>query len=221
MKILLRDPRKGAIDPNEFLGTTITLTNPGTIGTVASVPRLMVGQGTIIATGAIQFNAEYQAMSPTTISTLGISKVMNITSTYDHRIIQGAESGLFLKEINDLLLGMNDFYDEIFETLKLSSKPLRWQTDYQPGIFETSGNTEEIVKQAKVLQLINLYRVRGHLIADLDPLGSKTQYHAELRSIKLQPNYLGSGQTIYYRWIWKSEYCNTSRNIKYAGKNIL
>ncbi len=141
----------------------------------------MVGQGTIIATGAIQYNAEYQAMSPTTISTLGISKVMNITSTYDHRIIQGAESGLFLKEINELLLGMNDFYDEIFEALSLPSKPLSWQTDYQPGIFETSGgNTEEIVKQAKVLQLINLYRVRGHLIADLDPLGSKTQYHAEL-----------------------------------------
>ena len=177
---LISRSRKGLIDPNEFLGTTITLTNPGTLGTVASVPRLMVGQGTIIATGAIQYNAEYQAMSPTTISTLGISKVMNITSTYDHRIIQGAESGLFLKVINDLLLGMEDFYDEIFETLALPSKPLRWQTDYQPGIFETSGNTEEIVKQAKVLQLINLYRVRGHLISDLDPLGSKTQYHAEL-----------------------------------------
>jgi len=178
---LVSRSRKGAIDPNEFMGTTITLTNPGTIGTVASVPRLMVGQGTIIATGAIQYNAEYQAMSPTTISTLGVSKVMNITSTYDHRIIQGAESGLFLRKINDLLLGMNDFYDEIFKALSLPSKPLRWQTDYQPGIFETSGgNTEEIVKQAKVLQLINLYRVRGHLIADLDPLGSKTQYHAEL-----------------------------------------
>ena len=177
---LVKRSRKGNIDPSEFLGTTITLTNPGTIGTVASVPRLMVGQGTIIATGAIQFNAEYKAMSPTTISTLGISKVMNITSTYDHRIIQGAESGLFLKEINDLLLGMNDFYDEIIEALKLPFKPLRWQTDYQPGIFETSSNTEEVVKQAKVLQLINLYRVRGHLIADLDPLGSKTQYHAEL-----------------------------------------
>ncbi len=178
---LISRSRKGQIDPNEFLGTTITLTNPGTLGTVASVPRLMVGQGVIIATGAIQYNAEYQAMSPTTISTLGVSKVMNITSTYDHRIIQGAESGLFLRDINDLLLGMHDFYDEIFDSLSLASKPLRWQTDYQPGIFETSGgNTEEIVKQAKVLQLINLYRVRGHLIADLDPLGSKTQYHAEL-----------------------------------------
>ena len=177
---LITRSRKGTIDPNEFLGTTITLTNPGTIGTVASIPRLMVGQGAIIATGAIQYNAEYQAMSQTTISTLGISKVMNITSTYDHRIIQGAESGLFLKEINDLLLGKDDFYDDIFETLSLPFKPLRWQTDYQPGIFETTANTEEIVKQAKVLQLINLYRVRGHLIAHLDPLSSKTQYHAEL-----------------------------------------
>ena len=177
---LISRSRKGAIDPNEFLGTTITLTNPGTIGTVASVPRLMVGQGTIIATGAIQYNAEYQAMSQTTISTLGISKTMNITSTYDHRIIQGAESGLFLKAINDLLLGQDDFYDDIFESLRLPFKPLRWQTDYQPGIFESAANTEEIVKQAKVLQLINLFRVRGHLIADLDPLGSKTQYHAEL-----------------------------------------
>ena len=177
---LVARSRKGTIDPIEFIGTTITLTNPGTIGTVSSVPRLMIGQGAIIATGAIQYNAEYQAMSQTTISTLGISKVMNITSTYDHRIIQGAESGLFLKEINELLLGKGDFYDDIFESLKLPFKPLRWQTDYQPAIFETSGNTEEIVKQAKVLQLINLFRVRGHLIADLDPLSSKTQYHAEL-----------------------------------------
>jgi 2-oxoglutarate dehydrogenase E1 component len=172
--------RKGNINPDEFLGTTITLTNPGTIGTVASIPRLMIGQGAIIATGAIQYNAEYQAMSLSTISALGVSKVMNITSTYDHRIIQGAESGLFLKEINELLLGKDGFYEEIFEVLKLPFKPLRWQTDYQPGIFDTSGNTEEIVKQAKVLQLINLYRVRGHLVADLDPLSSKAQYHPEL-----------------------------------------
>ncbi|MDO8549822.1 MAG: 2-oxo acid dehydrogenase subunit E2, partial [Ignavibacteria bacterium] len=101
--------RKGTIDPSEFMGTTITLTNPGTIGTVGSVPRLMLGQGTIIAVGAIQYSAEYQAMSPSTISTLGVSKVMTISSTYDHRIIQGAESGLFLKEIHELLLGKDDF----------------------------------------------------------------------------------------------------------------
>jgi 2-oxoglutarate dehydrogenase E1 component len=172
--------RKGTIDPSEFLGTTITLTNPGTIGTVGSVPRLMIGQGAIIAVGAIQYSAEYQAMSPSTISTLGVSKVMTITSTYDHRIIQGAESGLFLKEIHELLLGKDDFYEEIFESLRIPLKPLTWKTDYQPGIFEGTANKEEIEKQGRVLQLINYYRVRGHLVADLDPLGSKVPYHAEL-----------------------------------------
>ena len=125
--------RKGTIDPAEFFGTTVTLTNPGTIGTVSSIPRLMIGQGTIIATGAIQYNAEYQAMSSSTISSLGISKVMNITSTYDHRIIQGAESGMFLQEINDLLLGKDGFYEEIFTALKVPSRPLQWESDYQPG----------------------------------------------------------------------------------------
>ncbi len=172
--------RKGLIDPSEFLGTTITLTNPGTIGTVMSVPRLMIGQGTIIATGAIQYPAEYQAMSPSTISTLGISKVMNITSTYDHRIIQGAESGLFLKEVSELLLGNNFFYEEVFADLNIPLQPLTWKTDYQPSAISNRGNTEEFEKQGRVLQLINLYRVRGHLIADLDPIGSPTPYHAEL-----------------------------------------
>jgi 2-oxoglutarate dehydrogenase E1 component len=177
---LVSRSRKGLIDPSEFMGTTITLTNPGTIGTVTSVPRLMVGQGTIIATGAIQYPAEYQAMSPATISTLGISKVMNITSTYDHRIIQGAESGLFLKAINDLLLGKNNFYEEIFKDLRVPLQPLHWMTDYQPGSFSKSSNTEEIEKQARVLQLINMYRVRGHLVADLDPLGAQNTYFADL-----------------------------------------
>jgi len=172
--------RKGTIDPSEFFGTTITLTNPGTIGTVSSIPRLMLGQGAIIATGAILYNAEYQAMSPSTISSLGISKVMNITSTYDHRIIQGAESGMFLKEVNELLLGKDGFYEEIFASLKIPSRPMQWETDYQPGGFEQSSNTDEIVKQAKVLQLINMYRVRGHLLADLDPLGTRSVYHPEL-----------------------------------------
>ncbi len=178
---LVSRSRKGLIDPSEFMGTTITLTNPGTIGTVSSIARLMTGQGAIIATGAIQYPAEYQAMSQSTISALGISKVMNITSTYDHRIIQGAESGLFLKEVHDLLLGANNFYVDLFKDLNLPLRPVEWMTDYQPGTFSGSGtSTEEIEKQARVLQLINLYRVRGHLIANLDPLGSKTSYHPEL-----------------------------------------
>ncbi len=172
--------RKGTIDPAEFLGTTVTLTNPGTIGTVSSIPRLMIGQGAIIATGAIQYNAEYQAMSSSTISSLGISKVMNITSTYDHRIIQGAESGMLLREINDLLLGKDGFYEEIFNLLKIPSRPMQWESDYQPGGFDNGISTDEIIKQAKVLQLINMYRVRGHLLADLDPLGTRAVYHPEL-----------------------------------------
>ncbi len=172
--------RKGTIDPAEFLGTTVTLTNPGTIGTVSSIPRLMIGQGAIIATGAIQYNAEYQAMSSATISSLGISKVMNITSTYDHRIIQGAESGMFLREINELMLGKDGFYEEIFSALKVPSRPLQWESDYQPGGFDNAVSTDEIIKQAKVLQLINMYRVRGHLLADLDPLGTRAVYHPEL-----------------------------------------
>ena len=105
---------------------------------------------------------------------------MNITSTYDHRIIQGAESGLFLKEVNDLLLGNNDFYEGIFNSLKIPAQPLTWKTDYQPGAFNQSSNTEEIEKQARVLQLINMYRVRGHLIANLDPLNEQCVYHDEL-----------------------------------------
>lgn len=178
---LIERSRKGTIDPSEFQGTTVSITNPGTIGTVASIPRLMVGQGVIVAVGAIQYNAEYQAMSSSVISSLGISKVMNITSTYDHRIIQGAESGMFLREISDLLLGKKKFYEEIFDALNIPIQPLKWQTDFQPSLFsQASSNTDAIERQAKVLQLINFYRVRGHLIADIDPLGSKTVYHPEL-----------------------------------------
>lgn len=172
--------RKGAIDPADFQGTTITLTNPGTVGTVASLPRLMTGQGAIIASGAIQYPAEYHGMSDEALATLGLSKVMNITCTYDHRIIQGAESGEFLARVHELLTGADDFYEEIFATLNIPHKPVRWSTDYNPSLFSANQNREAIEKQARVLQLINLYRVRGHLIADLDPLGERGHYHSEL-----------------------------------------
>lgn len=178
---LIKRSRSGQVNPDEFLGTTITLTNPGTLGTISSIPRLMMGQGTIIATGAIQYPTEYQAMSAETISTLGISKVLTITSTYDHRIIQGAESGLFLKEISDLLLGKDNFYDKIFEDLNIPLKPISWETDVQPTVISGTQNTDYIEKQARIMQLINMYRVRGHLIANLDPLGiNKRIYHPEL-----------------------------------------
>ncbi|HRI85267.1 MAG TPA: multifunctional oxoglutarate decarboxylase/oxoglutarate dehydrogenase thiamine pyrophosphate-binding subunit/dihydrolipoyllysine-residue succinyltransferase subunit [Ignavibacteria bacterium] len=172
--------RKNKIEIQDFQGTSITLTNPGTIGTVASTPRLMLGQGAIIATGAIDYPAEYQAVTREIITTIGISKIMNITSTYDHRIIQGAESGLFLKELSGLLRGENNFYEEIFADLGIPMSPVKWYSDKTAEDLGKIDNLEEIERQAKAIQLINMYRVRGHLLANLDPLYLKVQYHPEL-----------------------------------------
>src|SRR2546422_8199336 len=175
--------RSGKSEPSDFQGTTITLTNPGTVGTVASLPRLMPGQGAILATGAIDYPAEYYGMLPETLTILGVSKVMTISCTYDHRIIQGAESGLFLAEIQQLLLGTDEFYDQIFADLRIPYHPLQWSADRNPALMGMATHREETEKQARVLQLINAYRVRGHLIADLNPLGNEPAYHYELDPI--------------------------------------
>ncbi|HET7745777.1 MAG TPA: multifunctional oxoglutarate decarboxylase/oxoglutarate dehydrogenase thiamine pyrophosphate-binding subunit/dihydrolipoyllysine-residue succinyltransferase subunit, partial [Vicinamibacteria bacterium] len=108
------------------------------------------------------------------------SKVMTVTSTYDHRIIQGAESGLFLARIEELLRGEDGFYERIFDELKVVHRPVKWEIDASPALFGASGSREEIEKQARVLQLINAYRVRGHLVADLDPLDSTRTPHKDL-----------------------------------------
>jgi multifunctional 2-oxoglutarate metabolism enzyme len=177
---VVRRVRKGSLEPADFQETTITLTNPGTVGTVLSQPRLMAGQGAIVATGAIGYPPEYHAWSPRALSSLGLSKIMNISSTYDHRVIQGAESGQFLGKIHDLLLGHEGFYEQIFENLKLPERPVQWALDHSPAIFGVAPPREDLEKQTGVLQLINLYRVRGHLIANLDPLGNQPLYHPEL-----------------------------------------
>jgi multifunctional 2-oxoglutarate metabolism enzyme len=177
---LVAKTRKSAISPDDFLGTTLSLTNPGTVGTTSSAPRLMPGQGVIVATGALDYPAEYRSMAPRTLSLLGISKVMTLTSTYDHRIIQGAESGLFLARMEELLKGEDGFYERIFEDLKLPHRPVRWEIDSAPGLGGPGGGREEIEKQARVLQLIHAYRVRGHLVADLDPLDSQRAPHKDL-----------------------------------------
>ncbi|HPO56126.1 MAG TPA: multifunctional oxoglutarate decarboxylase/oxoglutarate dehydrogenase thiamine pyrophosphate-binding subunit/dihydrolipoyllysine-residue succinyltransferase subunit [Ignavibacteriaceae bacterium] len=177
---LVRRGRSGQIDVTEFLDTTVSLTNPGTIGTVSSIPRLMLGQGSIISTGAIQYPPEFTGMSFKTISDLGISKTVSVTSTYDHRIIQGAESGNFLKKINELLLGDDNFYENILSDLKIPSIPVKWQKDFKSSNLQNFQDSSILDKQAKVLQLINMYRVRGHLIADLDPLGANSVFHPEL-----------------------------------------
>jgi 2-oxoglutarate dehydrogenase E1 component len=180
---VIRRVRAGKIGADDFAGTTLTLTNPGTIGTVHSVPRLMPGQGAIIGVGTIDYPAEYQGADPRTIARLGVGKVVTLTSTYDHRIIQGAESGEFLRHVHLLLLGDDGFYDEIFKSLHVPYEPVRWRVDSNPE----HDSEDEVDKQARVLQLINIYRVRGHLIADLDPLGRKPA----ITPVEVDPAYYG------------------------------
>jgi 2-oxoglutarate decarboxylase len=161
----------------DFEGTTISLTNPGTVGTQGSVPRLMPGQGAIIATGAIDYPAEYRGVSEEVRAALGLGKVMMVTCTYDHRVIQGAESGLFLGRLQGLLEGADGFYDQIFSELNIPYRPFVWESDRAGA--RTAG-LEDAAKQGAAFQLIHAYRVRGHLIADLDPLGVPLEHHPEL-----------------------------------------
>lgn len=157
---IVRRARDGKLTAEDFSGVTISLTNPGTIGTVHSVPRLMQGQGAIIGAGAMEYPAEFQGASEERIAELGIGKLITLTSTYDHRIIQGAESGDFLRTIHQLLLD-DEFFDEIFRELGIPYEPVRWRTDNPDSIAD---------KNARVIELIAAYRNRGHLMADIDPL---------------------------------------------------
>ncbi|MFN2530207.1 MAG: multifunctional oxoglutarate decarboxylase/oxoglutarate dehydrogenase thiamine pyrophosphate-binding subunit/dihydrolipoyllysine-residue succinyltransferase subunit [Pyrinomonadaceae bacterium] len=178
---VVKRAREGKLEIADFQGTTVSLTNPGTIGTVASVPRLMVGQSLIIATGAIEYPAEYQAMAPETLSQLGISKAINISSTYDHRIIQGAESGALLARVHEFIIGQHEFYNQIFANLGIPHTPLKWNSDRNPFFSPGDQTREQTIKEARVMELINAYRVRGHLIADIDPLHAMpVLYHPEL-----------------------------------------
>ncbi len=178
---VVKRARNGKLQIADFQGTTISLTNPGTIGTVASTPRLMAGQSVIIATGAIEYPAEYQAMAPEALSQLGISKAITISSTYDHRIVQGAESGAFLARVHELIIGKHNFYDQIFLDLGIATAPLRWNIDRNPWFSPGDHVRDQATKEARVIELINAYRVRGHLIADIDPLHAMPLlYHPEL-----------------------------------------
>jgi len=171
---LVRHARAGALQASDFAGTTITLTNPGTIGTVHSVPRLMQGQGAIIGVGAMDYPAEYQGSSPETIARLGISKVLTLTSTYDHRVIQGAQSGEFLALVHKKLLGLDGFYDRVFVALRVPYEPVRWVAD------AATDEETELAKPARIAELIHAYRSRGHLMADVDPLSSRPRKHPDL-----------------------------------------
>jgi 2-oxoglutarate dehydrogenase E1 component len=175
---VVRKARSNKLTIDDYAGTTISLTNPGTIGTVHSVPRLMPGQGTIIGVGAMEYPAEYAGTSEEALARLGISKVMTLTSTYDHRIIQGAQSGDFLRIVHQLLLGEDDFYDEIFEALRIPYEPVRWVQDI------SATHEDDVAKVARVHELIHAYRVRGHLMADTDPLEYTQRRHPDLDVLK-------------------------------------
>ncbi|GEB44453.1 MULTISPECIES: multifunctional oxoglutarate decarboxylase/oxoglutarate dehydrogenase thiamine pyrophosphate-binding subunit/dihydrolipoyllysine-residue succinyltransferase subunit [Microbacterium] len=171
---LVRRARNNKLTPADFQGTTVSLTNPGGIGTVHSVPRLMRGQGAIIGAGALDYPAEFMGASEKTLNELAIGKTITLTSTYDHRVIQGAGSGEFLKKVHELLIGQRGFYDDIFAALRIPYAPIHWAADISVDI------SERIDKSARVQELINSFRVRGHLMADIDPLEYVQRTHPDL-----------------------------------------
>ncbi|MGA0064882.1 MAG: multifunctional oxoglutarate decarboxylase/oxoglutarate dehydrogenase thiamine pyrophosphate-binding subunit/dihydrolipoyllysine-residue succinyltransferase subunit [Ilumatobacteraceae bacterium] len=163
---ILRKVKNNKLTLEDYQGANVSLTNPGTIGTLQSVPRLMIGQGVIVGVGSIDYPAEFAGSDERTLTRLGVSKVVTVTSTYDHRIIQGAESGLFLKRLAELLLGEHGFYEEVFRSLGVPYESVRWRSD------DNNLDDADLLahKQMQVATLIRVHRVRGHLIADLDPL---------------------------------------------------
>ncbi|MCZ2402457.1 multifunctional oxoglutarate decarboxylase/oxoglutarate dehydrogenase thiamine pyrophosphate-binding subunit/dihydrolipoyllysine-residue succinyltransferase subunit [Paenarthrobacter sp. Z7-10] len=171
---LIKRARNGKLTADDYARTTVSLTNPGGIGTVHSVPRLSKGQAAIIGVGSLDYPAEFQGASEKIIAQNAISKILTLTSTYDHRVIQGAGSGEFLRLISQLLLGADNFYDDIFESLRIPYEPVRWSPDIQVD------PADEINKVARIQQLIHSYRVRGHLMADTDPLEYVQRKHPDL-----------------------------------------
>lgn len=165
---LVQRARSNKLQVPDFEGTTISLTNPGTVGTAGSIPRLMPGQGAIIATGAIDYPPEFRGVADNKLVEMGIGKVMMITCTYDHRVIQGAESGMFLGRLQELLEGEHAFYDSIFSDLAIGLRPASWGAE---SAALPQANTDP-AKAAAVERLIQEYRTRGHLGAHLDPLNA-------------------------------------------------
>jgi len=166
--------RNNKLTGADYAGNTISLTNPGGIGTEHSVPRLMRGAGTIVGAGALEYPAEFQGASVRTLSELGIGKTITLTSTYDHRVIQGAGSGEFLKKIHERLIGQHDFYESIFSALRIPYDPIHWASDISVDV------ADNVDKTARVQELINSFRVRGHLMADVDPLEYVQRTHPDL-----------------------------------------
>ncbi len=186
---LITKTRENSLTADDFQGTNISLTNPGGLGTVASVPRLLEGQGTIVACGSLAYPVEWRHATPEKIKALGVSKVMTMTSTYDHRVIQGAESGSFLRRIEELLQGEDDFYESVARDLDVSPDPITTAHAASasapplaaPGApggpqapsVSAKPNMELLQAVQAATSLLKAYRTHGHLAARLDPLGSE------------------------------------------------
>ena len=149
---VVRRARSGKLAVDDFSGVTVSLTNPGGIGTVHSVPRLMQGQAAIIGVGALEYPAEFQGTSEATLVERAIGKVVTLTSTYDHRVIQGAQSGEFLRLVHQYLLGDNDFYADIFTALRIPYAPIKWAADI------ATVHDSDVNKTARVHELIRAFR---------------------------------------------------------------
>ncbi|HET7508041.1 MAG TPA: 2-oxo acid dehydrogenase subunit E2 [Solirubrobacterales bacterium] len=183
---LIAKTRENKLTADDFQGTNISLTNPGGIGTMASVPRLLSGQSAIIATGSIAYPPEWLHASPERLKQLGVSKVMTLTSTYDHRVIQGAESGAFLRRVEQLLQGEDGFYEALAEDLDFepavvtnahpasaSAPPLSAAAPTAEPTTAPGQIDEELLQAVQAAtSLLKAYRTHGHLAAHLDPLGS-------------------------------------------------
>lgn len=171
---IVRRARGNNLSVEDFSDTTVSLTNPGTIGTNHSIPRLVTGQGCIVGVGSMEYPAEWQGASEETLARNAVSKILTLTSTYDHRVIQGAQSGEFLKQIHELLLGERHFYDEIFRDLRIPYQPIHWAHDI------SANHETDLDKNVRVQEVIHAFRVRGHLMADTDPLEYNQRMHPDL-----------------------------------------
>ncbi len=170
---LVAAARENRLTADDLQGASFTLTNPGGIGTAASVPRLMAGQGAILATGAIGYPAGFGAANEQSLRLLGVSRVMQITSTYDHRVIQGAQSGEYLRRVDELLQGADAFYETVFSSLGLQAAPVPQVALATVGTGETKPSDEMLRAVAAGMAIVSAYRRHGHLAANLDPLGAE------------------------------------------------
>jgi len=189
--------RSGQLQVDDLEGATITLTNPGGVGTMASVPRLMAGQAAIIAVGAIGLPSGMSQLDRQAARELGVEPVMTVSSTYDHRLVQGLESGMLLRRLEQLLAGDDHFYEVVARSLGVELAALPAPTARVPGpsgAANLPANQELMYAVAAGMSLVKAHRTHGHLAARLDPLGSEPPGDPALEpeTVKLTPDLMAA-----------------------------